>query len=387
MDNNRLNKIFAESDCITNQMMTDYLEGKLSGKSKNRVEMHLESCEFCKDELEGLSVMKDKSRLSDIIFKLNREITKRTLGRKRIALFPQVSAMAAIILLLVGFAWFFFYFIHLSPESLKQKEIAQALENQKKDELQKYDEETQKDLEQSLANADTLGLIKPQITHYKKVQELNIGSGEKTQGVDVVEEELAKAEIENVKTVNAIVDVKDDQIVITDEKKIITEDKKEIAEDYVSGNVSNKNIAAADSETIRKNEELVSRSKAKKSAEKGSENLYQQAQQAFDEKDYKKALDLFLKSSEKDTNHAEQAYYIGQCYQNTGNNKKAITYYDKVIVSQHKKYLEPALWNKSQIQLKMGQNKQAIESLNQTRVLNGTYAIPAQNQIDSLKQK
>ena len=98
-------------------------------------------------------------------------------------------------------------------------------------------------------------------------------------------------------------------------------------------------------------------------------------------------MDLFLKSSEKDTNQTEKSYYIGQCYQNLGNNKKAVTYYDKVIASQHKKYLEPALWNKSQIQIKSGQNKQAIESLNQTRVLNGTYAIPAQNQIDSLKQK
>jgi len=387
MDNNKFNSIFAESDCITNQMMTDYLEGRLSGITKHLIELHIESCELCKDELEGLSAMKDKNRLSDIIFKLNNEITKRIHGRKKIALFPQVSAMAAIILLLVGFTWFFFYIIHLRPDSLRQAEIAQALDKEKMDELQEYDEVSQKELEKSARIKDTLAIVNPGRIEKSNDEKFAYNQVEEINEMPSINEELALDKKVAIKTDIVKIESSDDKEVIEDEKVVNGEGKKEYAGNVVSGNADVKNIASADSEISDKNEKMISRSKSKKFEDKDSKSLYEQGIEAYSKKEYKKALDLFLKNNENKNVLPEQDYYIAQCYQNLGNNKKAISYYDKVIISQEKKLLEPSLWNKSQAQLKMGQKKEAIESLNQTRELNGAYAIPAQTQIDSLEKK
>jgi tetratricopeptide (TPR) repeat protein len=103
--------------------------------------------------------------------------------------------------------------------------------------------------------------------------------------------------------------------------------------------------------------------------------------------DYTKAIDLLQQSAELDTNKVKQYFYLGQSYQNIGKLSKAIGWYNKIIAIPGNEYLEKALWNKSQIQLKQGQNKEAIENLKQTRALNGSYAVPAQNLIDSLKEK
>jgi predicted anti-sigma-YlaC factor YlaD len=62
MSDNNLHKIFANTACVSTEMMMDYLDGKLSEKEKNKVEVHIASCEMCRDEFEGLSLLEDKSK-------------------------------------------------------------------------------------------------------------------------------------------------------------------------------------------------------------------------------------------------------------------------------------------------------------------------------------
>jgi len=57
------NKIFTLSECPTHQMLRDYLDEKLSHDVKHQVEKHLLDCCMCSDELEGLSLMKEKDNL------------------------------------------------------------------------------------------------------------------------------------------------------------------------------------------------------------------------------------------------------------------------------------------------------------------------------------
>lgn len=375
MDNNKLNKIFANSDCISNQLMINYIDDKLSEKDKNMVEMHLQSCEFCRDEFEGLSSMVNKERLPEIVYELNKEITIKTHGRKRFALFPQVSAMAAIILLLVGFVWFFFYIIHLRPDSLRIGQTAQSLEAEK----EKLEMEKEQMLfeEEMSREKDTIPIEKPRAYSVSKEEPI---SASKSLHQNMMAVKSEKEDIEMI--INEISDTDKADVIV-----VVTEEKKLNRTEEVKGDLAMDDVKAANMEVTRSKEKVFANSKSKRLATDEPENIYQQGIVAFENKDYKKAIELFLESAKKDSNKAKQYYFIGQSYQNIGNDNRAISWYDKVIEIPGNQYIEMALWNKSQIQLKMGQKTKAIETLNQTRAMNGMYQVPAQNQIDSLKRK
>ncbi len=252
MNNNKLNKIFAFSECIPNQMMMDYLDGKLSGREKNMVEMHLQTCELCKDEFEGLSSMVDKEKLSDIVFDLNKEITKITHGRKRFALFPQVSAMAAIILLLVGFVWFFFYIIHLRPDSLRIGQIAQSIEAEReKVEIEK--EQMLFDAEMS-RKKDTIPIEKPQRYSVQQKDQLGIG---KSLPENLMEIKTEKEELEEIR--NEIADT-DNHAVIA----LVSDDKILDKSEEVKGDLALEDNKAANMEVKRSKEKVYALSTSKK---------------------------------------------------------------------------------------------------------------------------
>jgi tetratricopeptide (TPR) repeat protein len=381
MDNKKLDRIFAESECVSNQLMQNYLDGKLSSREKNIVEVHIESCELCKDEFEGLRSMNDRNKLSDIVSDLNRKISMRTHKHKRHVLFPQVSAMAAIILLLIGFVWFFFYIIHLSPESLMKKEMAQSLEEKKeKEEIQKIIAENK---------------INPNV----KI-DIPVGKAETKETVPSVirEENNLKSEdiqfnLDDEKVADA--DLSQDKIIILEKKlrknDIITKDTNNLAEDNTinSGSAVNSDYANVSSES----EKDINRAKSKK--EENNKGLmpsvsYPSIESAMDQynnKNYQKAINLFLNIENKSTNKDELYYYLAKSYEATNKVNKAIIYYDKVIAISSSKFYENALWNKTQLLIKSGNKSKAIQNLNLIIGNKGPNSNKALQQLDSLNNK
>ena len=200
--------------------------------------------------------------------------------------------------------------------------------------------------------------------------------------IDIIKarNEILKEDIEMI--INEISDTDKAEVIA-----IVSEEKKLNRTEEVKGDLAMDDVKAANMDVTRSKEKVSAYSKSKKLATDEPENIYQQGIVAFENKDYKKAIELFQESAKKDSNKAKQYYFIGQSYQNIGNDNRAISWYDKVIEIPGNQYIEMALWNKSQIQLKMGQKTKAIETLNHTRAMNGMYQVPAQNQIDSLKKK
>ncbi len=107
--NNNLNKIFSKTDCISEKMLNDYHDDKLSAKEKHSVEKHFIDCELCTDELEGMSLLKDKSQINIIVDEINENIKLRTQNNKpkviQINFFMKLAASIAIFIL-VGSALF-----------------------------------------------------------------------------------------------------------------------------------------------------------------------------------------------------------------------------------------------------------------------------------------
>ncbi len=74
---NRSEDILKETNCLSVQQMQDYIKERLTPEEVRRVEMHLASCEFCSEALEGLTEMKDPEEVSMILKQVKRHFNSR----------------------------------------------------------------------------------------------------------------------------------------------------------------------------------------------------------------------------------------------------------------------------------------------------------------------
>lgn len=137
---NKVNNIFEHTNCLSEEMLTKYVSGKLSSAQKHEVEKHLVDCEMCSDAAEGLAMIADKGRVQVITSELNRKIREKTDKRKMKIVFlgqyRMQMSVAASLVLLVGLVWFFRSNMtdkELDP-SASQKIFADKFEPYKEDE-------------------------------------------------------------------------------------------------------------------------------------------------------------------------------------------------------------------------------------------------------------
>lgn len=62
--------IFKETTCLSEGKLREYLHGNLSQEERHRVEMHLSSCEFCSEALEGIIKMERPDELPAIVHQI-----------------------------------------------------------------------------------------------------------------------------------------------------------------------------------------------------------------------------------------------------------------------------------------------------------------------------
>lgn len=114
--------IFDETDCLSEQMLFDYIDKKLSPKENHVVEKHLLSCELCSDALDGLQMVKDRKRIAILNQQINERVAAPLIEETtKVVHFNYkkvVISIAASVLLLIG-GIFFFNMLN------KQKDLAQ----------------------------------------------------------------------------------------------------------------------------------------------------------------------------------------------------------------------------------------------------------------------
>ena len=91
--------------CLTEQAMYDYLDGKLLPSESHIVEKHLLDCAFCSEAIEGLELVKDRSKVMaalPLTGTQDEENKKGSGGRIRPLYFNTRITIAAIIVLLTG---------------------------------------------------------------------------------------------------------------------------------------------------------------------------------------------------------------------------------------------------------------------------------------------
>ena len=106
----KANDIFTHTDCVSEEMLSKYIAGKLPPSEKHEVEKHLIDCEMCSDAVDGLTMM-DSKRISSITSELNQKIRNRVEKKEVKVIFLRQYrtqlAVAASIVLVLGLVWFF----------------------------------------------------------------------------------------------------------------------------------------------------------------------------------------------------------------------------------------------------------------------------------------
>ena len=70
------------STSIDQETLLLYLQGKLSGEEKHKIESQLMKDEFDNDALEGLQEIEDKEQIQFMVEKLNSDLKKKTKKKK-----------------------------------------------------------------------------------------------------------------------------------------------------------------------------------------------------------------------------------------------------------------------------------------------------------------
>ena len=65
------------------ELLMQYLQGKLSATQQHEVEKQMLKDEFDADALEGLAGIRDKKNINLLVEQLNRELRKRTIKKKK----------------------------------------------------------------------------------------------------------------------------------------------------------------------------------------------------------------------------------------------------------------------------------------------------------------
>lgn len=82
MSDDLLNILSNSNKDIDNQLLMDYLAGKLSGQQKHEVEKWMADSEFMNDAVEGLEAVENKKDLNLVVAQLNQDLHKKLSKKK-----------------------------------------------------------------------------------------------------------------------------------------------------------------------------------------------------------------------------------------------------------------------------------------------------------------
>jgi len=113
----KLGNILSSGECISEEMMLNYIEGKVSSAEQQRIEKHLLECEFCNDAFEGLSAS-GHSEVRESLKELDRKIDERLVRPEgKIIQLKRIYRIAAVIVLCAVFGGGLYYM-----QSIKKSE-------------------------------------------------------------------------------------------------------------------------------------------------------------------------------------------------------------------------------------------------------------------------
>ena len=119
-------KLYSPTGCIPEQTMFDYIDNKLGPKEQHEVEKHMLDCELCADAMEGLRMVKDRSRIAAINQRISGMMAAPAEKKVVKMNYYRISAsIAAGIVLLIGSVFMFRFLITNNEQDVAEMKSVQ----------------------------------------------------------------------------------------------------------------------------------------------------------------------------------------------------------------------------------------------------------------------
>jgi len=408
----KLNIIFNNSECISTDKMISFLNVELNEKENNHIEKHLLVCEMCKDEIEGIKELSEFNRIENIVSELNKSVDKKIKQKHNKTMFLRNNYLqiAAVILIIISSTFFINNFINYSKKNMQSDEsIAQNItieeENiEKNDNYDIIEEEVAenegkseaKSIEKTIKNK----IDKKQETKFQTIiiKDNNKVGDNKTEAVLDAELEPVleikddfKGQSESINDFSEIAYNRAIEFDENDKKRKSKSIEKESIKGESQIKKSNKRLFFSkkrsnnnlDTKDIKNKEIVLSSNYEIKSQ---SDFYFKKGLKSYYNNDYKTARKYFEQSLIL-KNNANSNYYLALTFIKFNDNKKAIEYFNKVLVFTNSKYFYEALWQKAIIFIKSEEKETTINLLYDIYKADCKYSKQAKMKLDSLKNK
>ncbi len=207
---NNTNKIFSKSECISSDILKEYILKKLSDNEKRRVEEHLIDCQMCRDELEGLENFKSIESAEKTVENINSKIQFRYGG---LISKPNTISVITGIAAAISIAIISGYIIMLMMNNFEKKQLAQELGLQKESERKKQ-------------------ILLQDSTFDKKT--ISVGAREKSGIITDKNKQKEKKPVVSIEKTIVVHDIADAEEDVSEmEKEVIPEEKEKLADDEI----------------------------------------------------------------------------------------------------------------------------------------------------------
>lgn len=109
-----MSSIFEEQDCLSENQLMDYLNGRLSEQQMHSVEAHIADCDFCSDALDGLMQVQNKDQIPIIVRQIHNHVRHhlkmRRVRKKKVKMYVWLSAVVIILLIILLIAFLAEYY-------------------------------------------------------------------------------------------------------------------------------------------------------------------------------------------------------------------------------------------------------------------------------------
>lgn len=369
--------IFDESSgCIRQEILLKYLKGKLSGKERNLVERHLQECEMCSDELEGLSNLSEPDRIAEIEADINSMVDKRTTPRI-LWLDPKVVyRVAAVAVLTIGVSTLLYYFVlKTTPSTMMSESQMPSASAEMSD------------------SVSPLGVtsIPKDVTEYSELQKKESKQVERLAAPKVVADNMKVAD-------DIFVDEDSEVIVLTEaemeEVEIVPNAAKPDSTIFASNDAA---ITAQRTEAARaanaeaRKEEVVTVAEGAKLSKKLNAFAGESAQpqivvegaiKNFNKKNYQEALGQFNVLYAQNANNDTVVYFRAMCSYNLKSFADAIVDFQKLMKDTESEFLYDSQWYCALSLIETGRKDEARSLLELISKSNSPYKDLAKQKLD-----
>jgi hypothetical protein len=379
--NDRMKNIFSEGDCLSEEQIKNYVQGKLKVQEMHAVEHHLTNCDLCSDAVEGLQLMNEPEKLTTIKRELHERIQiliEKPAEEQVKVLFPwRIAAAFALIFISGATLWL------ILPKQDNSKLFTQEYKPYPAPETQAplLNEETSKNtvaipekevvkeslLKEKIISKETL---QGKVAAEENANELVQSNVQKEESRDVV----SAKDADEIKTPAAGVEVSDKQLTTMEIKpgntftQTIGKDQQAIRE-----------VAAATTESVALTKESKKQNKSKNN-EIVLQEKYKEGIDAYQKGNYFEAVKLLDEAGD----YKDALFYSGVSYLSLENPHIAIERLQKFRTLGVIKLTEASYWYESLAHLKTDNKNAARICLSEVIKINGSYKERAEQLLKKL---